>query len=353
ETTQWIHASCGLDAASGAREGSFCNHALAQGDVFIVEDALNDPRFADHPLVIGPPHIRFYAGTPLVARHGEHIGSLCVIGPSPRMVSQGEAMALKRLARIALRAIKQRSALSFAERSIERIESEVARRSRMAAGYAHDIRTPLNAIGGYAELLLMAPEDAAADRSRLAAIKTSVDALDELTERFMTANAAAGGVLTAHVRRAKLRDLVLDVMNFVRESAARRDVEIMCDSADNASIETDIVMMKQFLANALSNAVKYTRAGTTVRVSIAKTEDFGARITVADAGKGLTADEFAIATGGETPSIALSDSKKDSFGLGLCLMHDLAMRLDGTLKIESGHHGTTIEARFPPQLAAA
>lgn len=84
EDEQWFKARVGLDAGSTSRDVSFCDHAMRGEGIMVVPDATADPRFADNPLVTGPPHIRFYAGAPLVSPEGHPLGSLCVIDSKPR-----------------------------------------------------------------------------------------------------------------------------------------------------------------------------------------------------------------------------------------------------------------------------
>ncbi|KQN04450.1 histidine kinase [Sphingobium sp. Leaf26] len=74
----------GLDAEETPRDVSFCALAMLGGDIFLVPDATRDPRFANNALVTGAPHIRFYAGAPLVGSDGEPLGALCVIDTVPR-----------------------------------------------------------------------------------------------------------------------------------------------------------------------------------------------------------------------------------------------------------------------------
>lgn len=77
-------ARSGLDAQETPRSQSFCAHAMLGNETMIVPDATNDPVFADNELVTGPPHVRFYAGVPLVSKEGTPIGALCIIDTKPR-----------------------------------------------------------------------------------------------------------------------------------------------------------------------------------------------------------------------------------------------------------------------------
>lgn len=92
---QWFKSKQGLDACETSRDISFCGHAILGDALFIIPNALEDNRFADNPLVTGPPFIRFYAGMPLT-RDGEKIGTLCFIDSKAQQWSSAEqAMALK------------------------------------------------------------------------------------------------------------------------------------------------------------------------------------------------------------------------------------------------------------------
>ena len=81
---QWFKARHGLDVCETGRDISFCGHALAPGDLLVIEDTHADDRFADNPLVTGAPHIRFYTGAPLRLAGGHAVGTLCLIDQVPR-----------------------------------------------------------------------------------------------------------------------------------------------------------------------------------------------------------------------------------------------------------------------------
>lgn len=95
---QWFKSRVGLDVEETPRDIAFCNLAIQQRGVFVVEDASTDDRFKDNPLVTGEPHIRFYAAMPIEARGGARVGTLCIIDPEPRKLTILEAGLLHDLA---------------------------------------------------------------------------------------------------------------------------------------------------------------------------------------------------------------------------------------------------------------
>jgi len=95
---QWFKSRQGLDASETARSISFCGHAILREGALVVPDALLDPRFADNPLVIGEPHIRFYAGHPIHGPDGSRVGTLCVIDRQPRHFTDEDNAVLADLA---------------------------------------------------------------------------------------------------------------------------------------------------------------------------------------------------------------------------------------------------------------
>lgn len=97
ENRQWFKSCVGLDASETPRDISFCGHAILGDDIFYIPNALEDERFADNPLVTGPPNIRFYAGVPLKYKE-EAMGTFCLISDEPKTLSDEEQSLLKDMA---------------------------------------------------------------------------------------------------------------------------------------------------------------------------------------------------------------------------------------------------------------
>ncbi len=98
---QWFKSCTGLEARETSRDVSFCGHAIVEDDIFLVPDAALDERFQDNPLVVDEPHIRFYAGCPLVVANGSKLGTLCIIDRDPRDFDEDDLDLLRDLARMA------------------------------------------------------------------------------------------------------------------------------------------------------------------------------------------------------------------------------------------------------------
>lgn len=107
---QWFKSRVGLDVPETPRDIAFCAHAILQPDLYEVQDAAQDPRFHDNPLVVGKPDIRFNAGIPLTDPNGKNLGTLCVIDRVPRTLSPLQRDGLRVLGR----AVMDHSALLVA-----------------------------------------------------------------------------------------------------------------------------------------------------------------------------------------------------------------------------------------------
>nr|WP_299243831.1 PAS domain S-box protein [uncultured Halomonas sp.] len=98
EKRQWFKSQVGLEAPEVPRDQSFCTHTIERDNLMEVVDAARDPRFMGNPLVVGEPHIRFYAGVPLTVANGCRLGTLCVIDHTPRRLDDRQRHALEELA---------------------------------------------------------------------------------------------------------------------------------------------------------------------------------------------------------------------------------------------------------------
>lgn len=121
---QWFKSCVGapLGQQETPRDISFCGHTILQRQPLIINDALEDPRFADNPLVLGEPHLRFYAGFPLLSANGFVVGSLCAISRRPHQISEAQIQALSRLATLTmqqLESLRESALLAASQKGLE------------------------------------------------------------------------------------------------------------------------------------------------------------------------------------------------------------------------------------------
>ena len=102
ERRQWFKSCQGTAGREDPRDASFCAHVISSREPMIVVDTLGDERFADNPLVLGGPRIRFYAGYPLTLDDGSCVGTLCLLDKRPRTFERLDLEQLRDLAQIVM-----------------------------------------------------------------------------------------------------------------------------------------------------------------------------------------------------------------------------------------------------------
>ena len=131
---EWFKSCQGLSVTEGDRAISFCVHALVEDEILVISDTTKDKRFADNPMVIGEPYIRFYAGVPIMSSDDQRIGVFCIKDTKPRDFSEDDIFILKGLAAWAELEINLRNLnLSMQDKFVEKYVVENIKRSNKSA----------------------------------------------------------------------------------------------------------------------------------------------------------------------------------------------------------------------------
>lgn len=133
EERQWFKSAVGLEVCETPRNVSFCAHAIQHDELLEVLDTLKDERFLTNPLVTGEPHIRFYAGAPLITPDDQRLGTLCVIDQRPRELSEEQRDGLRRLAAQVVRQLESRLSRRQLIRKTEELKESNERTEQILA----------------------------------------------------------------------------------------------------------------------------------------------------------------------------------------------------------------------------
>ena len=104
----WFKSHFGLDIDQISRDPGLCSSAILSDDVYLVEDAKNDPRCLTNPLVAGKFGLEFYAAAPLTTKEGFNLGTFCIIDKRQRYINSDQQIMLKQMASIVVDEIEVR-----------------------------------------------------------------------------------------------------------------------------------------------------------------------------------------------------------------------------------------------------
>ncbi|MEO8519972.1 MAG: ATP-binding protein [Acidobacteriota bacterium] len=128
---QWFKSRVGITAGETPRAISFCAHAITEPELFIVADARDDERFRDNPFVTGDPHIRFYAGAPLITPDGYTLGTICVVDRVTRTLTPDQIEALDAIRRQVQSQLELRRNVFELEQAVEDRDRAQALQNRL------------------------------------------------------------------------------------------------------------------------------------------------------------------------------------------------------------------------------
>lgn len=353
---QWFKSKVGLAAGETHRDLAFCAHAILQDEVMVVPDATRDPRFADNPLVLEDPRIRFYAGAPLITPDNFAIGTLCAIDVKPRELTPNQRMALKTLSRHVVDLLELRLRLQQTRDLNQALEQANAQRTRFFANMNHEMRTPLSAILGFSRRLQKRIEKDAVPayvHEGVNIILDSAQRLADMVDDVLDISKIDAGKMTLQLQPFDPVTLLRGVVNTVSVVAEERGVNLQLQVSDRmpTSVTGDAKKIGQIVLNLLSNAVKFTPPGKQVGLDC-EYRDQRLMLGVTDEGMGIAPQDVErIFLPFEQISADIPEDTKGT-GLGLAIVKSLVDLMGGSVDVTSQPgHGTRFTVVLPLPIA--
>ncbi|MER7008247.1 GAF domain-containing sensor histidine kinase [Dactylosporangium sp. NPDC000555] len=342
---QWFAGKTGIAEDQTPLDVSFCAHTIPDRRPLVVPDARTDGRFRSYANVTADPHIRFYAGAPLIDDDGFALGAMCVIDDRPGDLGPRQHEALGTLSRQATGHLSlMRGRLMLAELGDE-LARATQREEDLIATISHELRTPVTAIQGYLELL--------ADDERLAGYDRLVEPIHRNSQRLvgmvdhlLDGTRPANAPLALHRTPVELHMVLAAAVRSCVPAAESRGVEVVVEPATQASVvSADAARLTQAVQQLVRNAILFTPPGGTVTVRAGYTP--APSIEVADTGVGIPADELPHVFQRFFRGRHARHQAVPGVGLGLHIAQEAAAAHGGRVTLSSTGRGTTARLTLP------
>lgn len=336
---QWFAGNTGLADAETPRDVSFCAQTVAERRRLVVPDARLHPRFGTYRNVTGEPHVRFYAGSPLLDEDGHALGALCVIDERPGDLGPRQREALDTLAAQAVGHLTlRRNRLLITELS-EELARAAQREEDLIATVSHELRTPVAAIQGYLELLTE-EEQLAGYAGLVEPIQRNGERLVRMVDHLLTGTRPAHAPAEPHRTQVDLAIVAEAAWRACAALAEQRGVDLAAlPTPQQVMVRADATQLTHAVQQLVRNAVLFTPAGGTVTVAVAAGPV--PTVEVADTGVGVPADELPYVFQRFYRGRHARQQAVPGVGLGLHIARQAATAHGGAVTLTSGASGTT------------
>lgn len=339
---QWFKACTGLDATETHRDISFCGHAIHDNDIFEISDATQDLRFHDNPLVVGAPHIRFYAGRPLRTPDGHNIGTLCLVDAKPRSLTPQQRKLLNFLASQVEQKLSLRRKNELLSQGLQAIQTQANLlasgndlRDHILGVLAHDLRSPVASLEGILNAFDQDYLDPELFRELIECLRPNLQKNVEQLNKVLHWAHQQVSQGSEDVQSCALADIATESRAWVLHCAQKKGIEIVLELEELPLYALGNPEYVHIVwRNLLSNGVKYSKMGDRVTV-FARRDGDRISLGVRDQGLGISEHMVNQLLSRKNTVSTLGTDDEMGTGLGLLLCHTYLLKMNSQLEIES------------------
>lgn len=340
---QWTKAAYGAETGETPRTETVCQYTIMGDDNFEVEDLLKNEHFKDMSFVEEDPKYRSYSGYPLRTPDGYNIGAICVLDFKPKKLSKVQKKALQTLAD----EIVARLELRKKQRELERLNRE---KDHFLSAVNHDIKSPLNGIISSANYLLTSWDgDQDELKEFLSMIELSGRKLIHYTGELIS-NSLRQGESTLLLDEVEVQAVIEDLIHIYKPVAESKKISLKTEVDVPRTFTLDNEKFKLILSNLMSNALKFTDAGDTVKVNIEIIGDKENSLlcTISDTGLGIPKEFMSTIFEKNKQHQRQGTAGEISTGMGLPIVKQFVELHNGSIKVDSKENeGTTFYIVLP------
>ncbi len=333
EERQWFKSHPGIPNTQTPRELAFCSHAIVNPfEIMVVNDAREDERFANNPLVTGDTKVIFYAGVPLVNEDGHALGSLCVIDHDRKELTDEQQNALKVLASQVMNKLELKRKVAVLEKTNQELLDANVFIQKFASMAAHDLKNPLSSISLSSQALklrIKKLQDDGCERLvdlNITSTKRLLTLIDEMLEYSKD---------PATLVNKKQRVFLHDILNNITNTLTLPEGFIINIPKESYQLNTSVVALEQILSNLINNAIRYNDKKEGY-INIAFTQDeYFYRFEIADNGIGIAEQHHEKIFANNVTLKVVDRYNKKGTGIGLSTVKGLVKALDGSIRVQS------------------
>ena len=330
---QFFKSNFGISDRETPIEYSFCKSAIEYPkDIFIIEDARNDIRFKDNPLVLKDPNIVSYYGVPLNSKSGVAYGTLCVIDNKVNVLTEQQKEVLKKLSKQVEYLIELRKNNNLVNEYQTKIEKYSKDMEEFAYLAAHDLKAPVRAIESFVKLLDKKHKNIwdEKDEKYVSFIVESTTKMNQLIHDLLEYSKSSLNNVTEI--EFNLKELTLDVFRRLTYGMSEQKPELICD--EMPTITYSKIAFTLLFHNLIDNGLKYQNKNSKTVIKVHFKESVTHWIfLVEDNGIGIEKENFDLVF---RPFKRLhNNSAYKGNGLGLAACFKIIDNLKGTISIDS------------------